>query len=370
LIVFCHLYNDNSGSPKVLFDVINAAQNYTKNSILYIGSQGNGVLSQSSIPIKKFWYKRWHNRYITLITYFLSQACLFVSLLKDKQIKKDAVIYVNTLLPFAAALYGKITGRKVIYHLHEVSITPPLFKWFLIKVVNFSASEVVYVSKFLAEDLPVKASKRRIIYNSINEILFDWGLKNKYHFKTNGKFVVLMLASLRDYKGVPEFIEIASRFTGRNDIHFELVLNDTQQYIDIYFKQITIPHNVTVFPRTDNPEQFYIYASLVLNLSRVDKWIETFGLTLLEAMVFGVPVIAPPLGGPVELLGSDLEEFLIDSRKKLAVETKILELKNDEEFSKEMSVIFRKRAMQFSPSVFKKQIRDLVLEEKQNSINL
>jgi glycosyltransferase involved in cell wall biosynthesis len=39
-----------------------------------------------------------------------------------------------------------------------------------------------------------------------------------------------------------------------------------------------------------------------VNLSRPDEWVETFGLTIIEAMAFGIPSIVPTIGGPAELV--------------------------------------------------------------------
>src|SRR6478672_6260884 len=135
MIILAHLLNDRSGSPRVLKAVI---ESFTGNEepVLYIGSHGEGVLSTVRIPTRKYWYRRYRSRVLTLLSYFASQGFLFWALLSAKGIPKDAVVYANTLLPFGAALYGRLTGRHVIYHVHEVSLTPRIFRLLLTSIAR------------------------------------------------------------------------------------------------------------------------------------------------------------------------------------------------------------------------------------------
>ena len=60
--------------------------------------------------------------------------------------------------------------------------------------------------------------------------------------------------------------------------------------------------NLKVYARQKDVVPFYREASVVLNLSNKEQFIETFGLTALEAMVFGLPVIVPTVGGIAEMV--------------------------------------------------------------------
>ncbi len=127
-IVFVHLLNDYSGSPKVLSQIIDIAKNNNINYELFTGNKkGEGFLS----PFKSqsYFYRRSNQRVITLWYYLFSQIILFFKILKYKD--EDVIVYINTMLPFGAALAGKIARKEVIYHIHEASITPKLLKRFL-----------------------------------------------------------------------------------------------------------------------------------------------------------------------------------------------------------------------------------------------
>ena len=357
MIVFCHLLNDRSGSPQVLHAAITALGGAAAaDNRLYIGSQGRGVLEECDIQTERYWYRRSRFRLVTLFTYIFSQFLLYFKLSRARDIPADAVIYVNTLLPFGAALWGHRTGRKVVYHLHEVSVSPRLLRRFLCGIVARTAAVVFYVSNDHRARLPIDGLRAVTLSNPIDPALQKRGHATPYTPRRSGKFNVLMLASPRDFKGVPEFMRLAASLLARKDLCFTLVLNAGQSEADTYAAQTRVPENVTVHPRTDQPSDFYAEADVLVNLSRVDMWVETFGLTLAEAMAFGVPVIAPPLGGPAEMVEDGVEGYLIDSRHHDALHSLLIKLADDPALCMALSAAARHRADRLSFGQFAAQL--------------
>ncbi|MBA3014593.1 MAG: glycosyltransferase family 4 protein [Desulfobulbaceae bacterium] len=355
-MIFAHLLNDYSGSPKVLRETISAVCIHKIPAKLYVSSSGEGFLSTCGISTSHYWYKRTGKRALTLITYFASQLFLFFQLLFDKSIARNAVVYINTLLPFGAALYGKVTGRKVIYHVHEISVTPAPLKYLLTEIAQRTSSLNIYVSDAHRKSLPLSGPPSQRIYNALdNDFLYN-AMTSNYKQRHNGIFTVLMITSLRDYKGVIEFLNLATSTGELKEIIFELVVNDDSATINRYFAGKQLPANLTVYPRTTDTALFYCNASLVLNLSRVDQCVETFGLTILEAMAFGIPVIVPPVGGPSELVVDGKQGFLVDSRDSNKLRRRVLELSADPELCQRMSKAGRERAAEFSTEAFSEAI--------------
>ncbi len=60
--------------------------------------------------------------------------------------------------------------------------------------------------------------------------------------------------------------------------------------------------NLRIYARQEDVTSFYNDASIVVNLTDSRQAIETFGLTPLEAMSDGLPVIVPTVGGIAELV--------------------------------------------------------------------
>jgi len=356
MIVFCHLLNDTSGSPKVLQAAIAALGDSENPNRLYIGSDGRGILDTALIDRHSYWYRRSRWRIVTLFTYALSQIHLFWRLVRAKDIPQDAIIYVNTLLPFGAALWGKLTGRTVLYHLHEVSMSPRILQRFLCTIAKRSANRLIYVSQDHKSRLPIDGIPATIIANPVDGHFFQRAAGAGIACPPPEIFNVLMLSSPRDYKGIPEFFKLAQQLEIRSDVSFTLVLNGSQDEISQYFRSRQTPANLTVYPRTSSPAEYYACANLVVNLSRVDQCIETFGLTITEAMALGLPVIVPPVGGPAEIVTDQVEGLLVDSRKTQDLAEAVEALADTPDLYQRMSIAARIRAADFMPERFAEQL--------------
>lgn len=321
-IVCVHLYNDFSGSPLVLSTAIKGLVE-KGNEVTLLTSESEGFLSD--LPTEKVVipYRFNSNKLIRLFLLLLNQWLVFIQILKYR--KEEVVIYVNTLLPFGAALAGKLTGKKVVYHVHETSIRPLILKRFLKYIASITASQAIYVSKYLMETEKIHKIEGKVIHNALSTAFIkkandfiEQGNEKKY------PFTVLMLCSLKKYKGIDQFVELAKSLP---QYRFELVLNADSVAINDYFDFPNLPKNLVLFPKQSDVHWFYERAHLVVNLSDPNQWVETFGMTLLEAMTYGVPVIAPPVGGPTEIVKNGLNGFtialqqlprIIDSIKSLA----------------------------------------------------
>lgn len=321
-------------------------------------AKGDGILETVAIPRCHYRYKRRNSRFLTLFDFLMSQWDLFLLLCRQRrQRPKGEAIYINTAYPFAAGLFGWFCKREVIYHLHEISITPPLLRRFLWGIVRLTATEVRFVSQHQRLATGLLNKKTRVIYNTVSSDLTRDATMT-FQKDNIGKFRVLMLSSLRDYKGVPEYLDLAQHFERHGDYVFQLVTNDDADVVDRYLaSRPPLPSNVQVISRTSELAPLYRQADVVLNLSRPSEWVETFGLTLLEAMSFGVPVIAPPAGGPIELLGETLSDYLIMGNDLDSLAAAISDLKSGDETYARVSSMCRDRAEHFSWQLFADAIK-------------
>lgn len=365
MIIFAHLLNDYSGSPKILRLVINSLKGEfkcQKDLLLFVGAGSEGILSEADVSVVRYWYKRSGSRWLTLVSYVVSQAVLFYKLLTRRNTPRNAIVYVNTLLPFGAALYGWLTRRPVIYHIHEVSVTPALLRWFLVLIVRLTSKANIYVSRAHSKELPIRGVPYRVVYNALDGATVSRAGDFTYEPRRNGKFNVLMVSSLRDYKGVPELVQLCMRLSARVDIEFHLLANGDSAEIARYFDGRTLPSNLTVHAQAKDPSPFYEKASVLLNLSRPDLCVETFGMTVLEAMTYGVPAIVPPVGGPSELVRHGVEGFAVDSRNSERLTSLLLKLADDAALCMAMSEACRVRAQSFSEKVFAAGVSSVVRE--------
>ncbi len=347
-IIFIHLLNDRSGSPKVLSQTIKACKDNGYETELWTNEYKDGFLTNIADVNKILFYKRSKNKVLTLFFYLLSQFILFFQCLR--YYNKDVVFYINTMMPFGGALSGKFMGKKVFYHIHETSIKPLLLKKLLRFIISITAYKIIYVSEYLKKVESFNGKKETVIYNVLEK-----NVKKEVHIKKNN-FIALMVCSLKDYKGVLEFNQIAKKMQNIESIRFNLVLNATDKEIEEYFKVIDLSDNITVFSRQKDLSAFYKESSILLNLSRPDICIETFGLTILEGMEYGLPVIVPPVGGPSEIVNDGIEGYQISCYETDRIVEKLIFLINNQNEYNLMCLNAKNRVKDFDIFLFEKNI--------------
>ena len=346
--VLFHLLNDFSGSPKVLRDV---AETLVKNGheVTLVTSGKDGFLAGIGGVNYKYINYSWSPlKLITLLSFLVVQLRYFFYALF---LKKESIIYINTLLPFGAALGGWIRGKRVVYHLHEPQVDPkPLFN-ILKKVASLTSTDQIFVSNYLKDVLNIHNNKRAsVVYNCVSEEYYQYVSQVK---ERQEAFTVLMACSLKSYKGIYQFLDIARALP---NIKFKLILNSSSSMLRHFLEQNSISKNCEIMGTQSSMIPHYQQASLVLNLSLKEHWIESFGLTLIEAMCFGIPVICPAVGGPLEVVENDQSGYHLDSLFPKEIECKIKELADDANLYNRLSKGAKIRAKQYSKATFSDKI--------------
>lgn len=230
-IVCFHLFNDYSGSPKVLKMVLEGM--LRKGYRVDLVSSRGGVLDELSayeqLHEHSYSYHFSTNPLVTMLRYGMVQ--LYTFLLAFRWLcRRDVVFYINTLLPVGPALAGRLMGKRVVYHYHENAYAKGAFYKVLAWLMQQLADDIICVSAYQASFLKRKAGVR-VIPNALPKEFTERLRPNPeeaYKRKT-----VLMLSSLKEYKGTREFIKLAEKLP---QYKFVLVINDSRENIDSYLK--------------------------------------------------------------------------------------------------------------------------------------
>lgn len=342
-----HLLNDFSGSPKVLGQLLKGWVQEGFDVHMVTCSGRTGFLSDiPGVHYRYFWYRWAANPWLRLLHLVWSQVLLFWGLVFV--VRRGDMVYINTVLPFGAAFLGKIKGCTVIYHFHETSMKPVLLKKILFGIAKWAAHEVIYVSHYLAAQEPFPATRSHVLYNAIEP---DFATKAARYRRphpappTN----VLMVCSLKDYKGTREFLQLAADHPG---YQFRLVVNASASDMEVWLGGATLPDNIQLFPTQTDVHPFYQWAHVVVNLSRPDGWIETFGLTIIEGMAYGLPAIVPPVGGITELVEEGKNGYLVDSRDRALLNQRLQAMMQDQAIYEQMSQAASAKILAFDESAF------------------
>lgn len=238
--------------------------------------------------------------------------------------------------------------------MHEYEISPRVLNNFLYWMVRTYADEIVAVSNFLSNNPLLSPRNARVIYNCTKK---EFENQAFHKVQIRDEFKVLMLASLRPYKGIYEFLELASRLPA---VSFDLILSDSEEDVIRWKSELDVPKNLRILPVQEEVIPFFKKASLVINLAHRDKVLETFGMTILEGMHFGLPAIVPTEGGVTELVEDGVNGFLIDYTDLLKMEEVIEKMRVDDSFWMGLSLSALERAKSFSSENFEKQIQNLL----------
>jgi glycosyltransferase involved in cell wall biosynthesis len=321
---------------------------------LYTSLNRSGFLSNiECIRSRSIYYNFSTNKITTILCFIYAQIMSFFSVCRYC-FKKDVIVYINTIYPFGAAIGAALTGKKVIYHVHEKPVKQNIISSFAIFIQTNFAHKSIFVSKYLYDNSPINNLKKELVYNALSP---EFTFHAEKYIRKGQSDNILMICSLRIFKGVFIFVDIAKCLS---QFKFTLVVNGTDDEIISFFKGVDLPENLEIFSSKSDVHPYYEKAFLVLNLTIPTLWIETFGLTILEAMTYGIPVIIPEVGGISELVDNGEDGFKVDSGNKELLISKILELYSDKKKYLEFSTNARIKAATFSYPRLIKKIEEVI----------
>ena len=354
-ILFTHLLNNYTGSPKVLATELSLLSQNSDFEISLLTSKTDGILS--SLPNVRFYDNgyRWSNNRLALgILFLYAQIRSFLFVLCHRY----DVVYVNTLLPFGAAFAAKLRGEKIIYHVHEVYIKPNLFKRFSYFLMKKCADRIICVSRYVQEHMSSCAERTCVIYNPIENHEVPCDVDSYLKKKFDGR-MIFMPTSLKEYKGVNQFVELARMLP---DYRFSLLCSVSLEEMQTYFSAVDLPENVTLIGKQNTLLEFYREAAVTMNLSLQDKCIETFGLTIAEGFDTLTPAVAPAFGGPKEIVMDGENGFLVNPYDLEQVSSAIHALFADFEVYRRFALAAKKSVKRFDVNDFKENILSEISE--------
>lgn len=306
--VFYHLLNDYSGSPKALAGVIERTLAEGHRVDLYTSAGGPlDSLSHPRLRRHLISYRFTGRSLATALRYLKAQTVSFFTALRYA-FSDDTTVYVNTILPVGAMLGARVARRPLTVHYHENPETKNRVYRFLTRLGLPLAQKVVCVSKYQADllpaGLPVEITPNTLPADFLSRL-------RPAPEEAFGRKNILMLTSLKIYKGVREFLSIARLLPC---YRFTLVASDSEESISRWLKAqgIKPAPNVSIYPRQTDVVPFYNSASVVVNLSNPRLFVESCGLTALEARACMLPVIVPTKGAIADFIVENKDGFHLD----------------------------------------------------------
>ncbi len=354
-IIF-HMFNNFSGSPNVLSTIINSLLKYNYEITLVSSFNNKGFLSYlNGINKVNLAYSYHENYFMRAVQFFIFQIKASIVLFKYP---KEMIVYINTIYPFLPAILAKIRNQSVIYHIHEGYPKRGILTGLLFQIAQLSSKKIICVSKCVQEQIAKKYRHKTYILNNVLSSSFCERIKPDYSGDLELKRkTILMVSSAKKYKGIFMFIKLANIL---NEYRFILILDISEKdKIRLFSKYNDIP-NLTILSRRANLHPYYNSSGLIVNLSDPEKILETFGLSVLEGMSYGLPAVVPNVGGISELVDDGIDGYHANVNNIDQLVKCIKNILDNQEKYEKMSYNARMKARRFDLGVMTENLYKII----------
>ena len=194
-------------------------------------------------------------------------------------------------------------------------------------IISKNLTGIITVSKSGLNSLKdrnfIKNLKIRKIYNGVKK------LKINKSYKTKNKFKIIMIAVFEERKGF-EFIFRSLKILKKEFNKFKFYLYGDYSHVDkTKIKRLILKYeiteNVIIKKYTTQKSKIFENKDLLVLPSKY----EIFGLSIIEAMMFKIPVIASNVGGPKEIIRNGKTGFLVNYNNDLRMANRIKKISNN-----------------------------------------
>lgn len=271
----------------------------------------------------------------------------FKSLFLDVTLSKNDILYsISDLLPnivpafILKSKYKKVNWVQIIHHLYKNPFKRE-GNSFLINLLGYLSQKLSFILIKRKADLIIVVNpivKKELIKIGFNEKKINVNYNgidlkkiNNIRPSKNNNYDCVFLGRLNASKGIFDLIEIWMDFTKK---HTEVTLamigggnNKLEQELKKLVKKCNLEKNIHILGYLDDEEAFGILKSSKIFVFPSHE--EGFGISILEAMTCGLPVVAYDLSTYKSIYGNNILKVPIGDFKQFA--ENILKLLNEKQ---------------------------------------
>lgn len=251
-------------------------------------------------------------------------------------------------------LFRKFTVKKTFSRLE---ISNYFIKKWLIRKYNLSNNHFFSISKdtytFYSQNLPKKLSDKIIPFpNAIDIKRFH--LNPEKSFSKDKTINLLSIGSLVPKKNHKFLLHVVKKLLSLGYLPSLRILGDGSERINLETEiySMKIQNFVTLLGYSDTVEEEVISADIYVHSATY----EPFGISIVEAMAAGLPVICLNGRGNVSLIEEGLNGFLINKEDVQCFVEKIIYLKNNPNVYSQMSEYAKHFSKQFDIKIYVKRL--------------
>lgn len=178
--------------------------------------------------------------------------------------------------------------------------------------------------------------------------------------RTPGVFRLLLIAGMYPYrKGIKEIIRALKRAkdAGVTNLHVDVVGGFHAEPVRELIRQNQVEDMITLLGFVDDQKKFAFFAAS--DAYMLPSYYEGFPHTILEAMAFGLPVIASDIGGVRDAIVDGQNGFIVPRYDDQTLSLRMRDLAGNPELCRAMSERNRKDVLQYDSSVVHRNLADV-----------
>lgn len=273
--------------------------------------------------------------------------------------EKIDIVHSHYAIPHAVSSYlaSKMTSVKTVVTTHGSDVHTLGNHEGYNETISLALKEtnlVTSVSNFLAR----KTEKVYNLQENSVPVIYDFVNTDQFKPMDNEReFSLIQASNFRPVKQIPLLVEMFAKIAD-NFPNWKLKLvGDGPEVTTTLRKtrQMKVRDQVEFLGVQRKIPEIFAKSSILVSSSRI----ESFGLTIAEAMACGTPVWAPYVGGIPELCEDGVTGYLYDLENKDEAVEKLASMMEDEVKRKKMGIAARKRVLEnFSIDIIIKQYED------------
>ena len=240
---------------------------------------------------------------------------LFEALMVVSHLRHTAhlVVHFHDNMPqFENFSWRTLLSKRSITNNFEKRLILKSFKQHKVSFIGISSVNIGYIRKVL----PQYKSQIHLLHNAIDASRF---IAIKQH--RNSRPTLITIGTLNTNKNHCLAIEVLKHIIDEGlPVHL-IIVGDGPERNELHYlvKNLGLDQQVQFTGSVDNPEYFLEQADLYIHTTKS----EAFGLTILEAMAAGLPVVCTDGGGNRDLIRNGENGFILDTEKPEELADKI-----------------------------------------------
>jgi len=282
---------------------------------------------------------------------------------------------VTLFRDFAILLPTRWMFRKTIFHFHASGLTemyPRLPRWqrWLFRRAYFYPDAAIRLSDLTPDDARgVRARREYVIANGIDDPCPAGPPQHSSAPVSEARPLrLLFVAMLRESKGVLVLIEAAARLKAagvafRLEIMGQFISPEFKEQVLARVADLELNDQITFLGMLTGDAKFAAYARADVFCMPTHYESEAFPVVLLEAMAYGLPIVATEWRGIPSIVTDGETGFLVETRDPDAVADRLTKLAENAQLREEFGQNARERfAHEFIWSVHVARMREMFLE--------